>query len=128
VKNDPATPKNRAAFDMALRNLRAMHAGGVQIAMGTDSGATPLRLQGFAEHLEMELMKRAGLSAMDVLVSATRSGAAVCGVTDRGTLEAGKVADFIVLNEDPLQDIRNTREIWQVWHNGQPVTRGEASK
>jgi imidazolonepropionase-like amidohydrolase len=128
VKNDPVTPKTRAAFDMALRNLRAMHAGGVVIAMGTDSGATPLRVQGFAEHLEMELMKRAGLSAMEVLVSATRNGAAVCGVTDRGTLEAGKVADFVVLNEDPLQDIRNTREIWQVWHNGQPAKLREANK
>ncbi len=128
VKNDPATPKNRVAFDIALRNLRAMHAGGVQIAMGTDSGATPLRMQGYAEHLEMELMKRAGLSAMDVLMSATRNGAAVCGVTDRGTLEAGKVADFVVLNEDPLQDIRNTREIWQVWHNGQPAKLREANK
>ena len=73
-------------------------------------------------------MKRAGLSAMEVLVSATRNGAAVCGVTDRGTLEAGKVADFVVLNEDPLQDIRNTREIWQVWHNGQPAKLREANK
>ena len=127
VKNDPATPKNRAAFEMALRNLRAMHAGGVNIAMGTDSGATPLRLQGYAEHLEMELMRRAGLSPMDILMSATREGAAVCGVTDRGTLEPGKVADFVVLDENPLDDIRNTRKIAAVWHNGQLVPK-EAGK
>jgi imidazolonepropionase-like amidohydrolase len=118
VRHDPATPKNRQALEIALRNLKAIHAGGVNIAMGTDSGATPLRIQGYAEHLEMELMRRAGLSPMDILASATSGSAAVCGATDRGTLEAGKVADFIVLDEDPLQDIRNTRKIFAVWHSG----------
>jgi len=128
VKNDPATPKNRAAFDMALRNLKAMHAGGVEIAMGTDSGATLLRLQGFAEHLELELMRRAGMSPMDVLIAATRGSAAVCGATDRGTLEVGKAADFVVLDESPLEDIRNTRKISAVWHNGKLVPLREVSR
>ena len=127
VRNDPATAKNRQAFDIALRNLRAVHAGGVDIAMGTDSGATPLRLQGYAEHLELELMRRAGLSPMDILMSATRISAEVCGSRDRGTLEEGKRADFIVLNEDPLEDIRNTRTIFAVWHNGRKIPAQEAS-
>jgi imidazolonepropionase-like amidohydrolase len=121
VRNDPSTPKNREAFEIALRNLRAMHAGGVPIAMGTDSGATPLRIQGYAEHLELELMTRAGLSPMDVLVIATRGSAAVCGVTDRGTLEAGKAADFLMLDANPLEDIRNTRKIATVWRNGRKI-------
>jgi len=121
VRNDPATPKNRQSFEMALRNLKAMHAGGVDIALGTDSGATPLRIQGYAEHLEMELMKRAGLSPMEILVSATRVSAEVCGSKDRGTLEEGKRADFIILDEDPLEDIRNTRKISAVWHDGNKV-------
>jgi imidazolonepropionase-like amidohydrolase len=118
VHNDPATAKNHQAFDIALRNLKAIRAGGVNIAMGTDSGATPLRIQGYAEHLEMELMRRAGLSPMDILMSATSGSAEVCGTTDRGTLEAGKAADLIVLDEDPLEDIRNSRKIFAVWHNG----------
>ena len=118
VRNDPATAKERQAFAIALRNLKAMYTGGVKIAMGTDSGATPLRVPGYAEHLEMELMRRAGMSAMDILTSATSGSAEVCGAKDRGTLEAGKVADFMVLEEDPLEDIRNTRKIFQIWHNG----------
>lgn len=118
VHNDPAIAKDRQAFAIALRNLKAMYAGGVKIAMGTDSGATPLRIPGYAEHLEMELMRRAGLSPMDILVSATSGSAEVCGATERGTLEAGKIADFMVLEEDPLEDIRNTRKISAIWHNG----------
>jgi imidazolonepropionase-like amidohydrolase len=125
VLNDPATAKNRQAFEIALRNLKAIHAGGVKIAMGTDSGATPLRIQGYAEHLEMELMHRAGMSPMDILVSATSNSAAVCGAGDRGTLAEGKMADFVILDEDPLEDIRNTRSISAVWHNGLMLPRSK---
>ncbi len=121
VLRDPSTKKNREAFEIAVRNLRAMRAGGVNIAMGTDSGATPLRIQGYAEHLELELMTRAQLSPMDTLVSATRGGAAVCGVRDRGVLAPGEMADFIVLDANPLEDIRNTRKISAVWHNGRKL-------
>jgi len=62
-------------------------------------------------------MTRAGLSPMDVLVSATRNSAAIRGVMDRGTLEPGKVVDFMVLGANPLEDIRNSRKISSVWHN-----------
>jgi imidazolonepropionase-like amidohydrolase len=128
VLSDPNTKKDREAFEIALRNLRTLHAGGVNIGMGTDSGATPLRLQGFAEHLELELMTRAGLSPMDVLVSATRNSATICGVTDRGTLEPGKVADFLVLDANPLGDIRNSRRIAAVWHNGRKIPAQATSR
>lgn len=128
VRGDPATLKERQAFAIALRNLKAMYAGGVKIAMGTDSGATPLRIPGYAEHLEMELMRRAGMTPMDILTSATSGSAEVCGTAERGTLEEGKIADLMILQEDPLEDIRNTRKIWQIWHNGLMVPAKSAGQ
>lgn len=123
TRSDPKQPVNRKNFETALRNLRAMHAAGVNIALGTDSGASPVRIQGFAEHLELELMVHAGLPPLDALASAARGGAAVCGAADRGTLEPGKTADFLVLDANPLDDIRNTRKIFAVWHLGRRVER-----
>ena len=73
-------------------------------------------------------MKRAGLSPMDILVSATRISAEVCGSKDRGTLEEGKRADFLILDEDPLEDIRNTRKISAVWHNGKKIPAQEPNR
>lgn len=58
---------------------------------------------------------------MDALVCATKTNAKVLGATDRGTLETGKLADFIVLNGDPLADIRNTTRIDAVYHNGNRI-------
>ena len=121
VEHDPKTSKDRKAFAMARTNLKAMQDAGVTIAMGTDSGATPLRIQGFAEHLELELMVEAGLTPMQALVAATKGSAAVAGATQVGTLEPGNAADFIVLDANPLDDIRNTRKISAVWHNGKQL-------
>jgi imidazolonepropionase-like amidohydrolase len=58
---------------------------------------------------------------MDALVCATRTSAQVIGATDRGTLESGKLADFIILDGDPIADIRNTTRIEAVYHNGKRV-------
>jgi len=66
-------------------------------------------------------MVRAGLTPTQALTAATRGSAAVLGVSDRGTLEAGKRADFLVLAANPLNDIRNTRKIVTVWHGGREV-------
>lgn len=118
VGRDPKTRKDRQAFSTALRNLKAMRDAGVTIAMGTDSGATPLRIQGFAEHLELALMVEAGLNPMQALVAATKGSAAIAGDPDIGILKPGSVADLIVLGANPLDDIRNTRKISAVWHNG----------
>jgi imidazolonepropionase-like amidohydrolase len=104
-----------------LANLRAAHAAGVRVALGTDSGATPLRIPGFAEHLEMAHFVAAGMTPAEALRAATSNGAEVMGLADRGRLAAGQRADFLVLTADPTLDIANTRRIGAVWRNGAPV-------
>ncbi len=117
-----STARNRAAFAMALRNVKTLHAAGIHVAMGTDSGAMPTRIAGFSEHRELQLLVQAGLSPMDALVSATAYSAEVIGQDrDRGTLEPGKRADFLVLDGNPLDDIHHTTRLTAVWHGGTAI-------
>jgi imidazolonepropionase-like amidohydrolase len=58
---------------------------------------------------------------MEAIVAATRNSAAVLHASDRGTLEPGKRADFLVLAADPTVDIRNTRQLVAVWHGGREI-------
>jgi imidazolonepropionase-like amidohydrolase len=122
VAVDPNVAKNKAASANGMHNLKVLHDAGVKIAFGTDSGANPVRVQGWGEHRELELMVRAGLKPMEAISVATRGSAAFLGTADRGTLEAGKRADFIVLAANPLDDIRNTRKLVSVWHGGRENT------
>jgi imidazolonepropionase-like amidohydrolase len=110
---------DRQAVDFNLRNLGILHQAGVNIALGTDSGATALRIPGFAEHRELELMVQAGMQPIEALRSATSKAAQMMRLEDRGSLEAGSRADFLVLASDPTADIRATRSLQQVWRDGQ---------
>ena len=88
--------------------------------MGTDTGANLIgRWQGYFEHTELELMVKAGLTPMQALVAATGGAARVMKLDQIGTIERGKLADFLVLNADPVADIRNTQKIDSVWIGGQ---------
>ena len=108
----------KEALEVAKKNLKTLSDQGVRIAMGTDSGP-PGRFQGFFEHLELEMMVDAGLTPMQALVAATGTAAQCHGKAGQiGTIEPGAAADFVVLKENPLQDIKATRTIAAVWLGG----------
>ncbi len=122
VESDPNLARVKAAFAMARKNLKTLEDAGVTIAFGTDSGASPVRIPGWAEHHELELMVRAGLTPMQAICAATAGSAKVLGASDLGTLEAGKRADFVVLAGSPLSSISNTRQMLSIWHSGKEIT------
>ncbi len=116
-KGNTNRPAAQEAFGIQARNLARMNAAGVRTVVGTD-GNTP-----YAPHMEMADMVAAGMTPAQVIVAATSSGAAFLKMTDAGTVEANKSADFIVLDANPLDDIANTRKISSVYLRGAPVDR-----
>ena len=112
-------PKVNAFHNIQARNLAKMNTAGVRITMGTD-GNRP-----WGPHEEMEDMVLAGMTPAQVLVSSTRNGADFLRIADAGTLEAGKSADLLVLDANPLDDITNTRRISLVVLRGAPVDRSQ---
>jgi imidazolonepropionase-like amidohydrolase len=119
VKNDAGAQWYKEHLPVAMRNLKTLSDAGINIAMGTDSGGGPGRFQGYFEHLELEYETKAGLTPMQALVSATSGAAKAINISKEvGTLEKGKLADFVVLTANPLDDIKNTRAIESVWIGG----------
>lgn len=108
----------KVGLEVAKKNLKTLADQGVRIAFGTDTGP-PARFQGFFEHLELEMMVDAGLTPMQAIVSAT-GDAARCHrkAGELGTLAPGAAADLLILNANPLENIRNTRRIDAVWIAG----------
>jgi imidazolonepropionase-like amidohydrolase len=121
TRADPQAQSIKPALQQAMKNLKLLSDGGVSIAMGTDSGAAnnPGRWQGYFEHVELEYMAKAGMTPMQVLVAATGGAARVMKLDGLGTIQPGKWADLLVLNANPLTDIRNSRQIHSVWIGGQ---------
>lgn len=108
----------RDAVRINQRNLKRLHDAGVRIGFGTDSGATPLRIPGFAEHRELELMVEAGLTPREAITIATRNAAELLELADRGRIAKGMRADFVVVKGDPSRDLSALREIESVWCRG----------
>ncbi|AGA26845.1 amidohydrolase family protein [Singulisphaera acidiphila] len=123
VLADPKTAAARASLAMNLRNLKTLHDAGVKIGFGTDSGATPLRVAGIAEHRELALMVEAGLTPQQALKIATANAADALRLTDRGRIAPGLRADFIVLDADPSRAIGNSQSIREVWLRGRVFPR-----
>lgn len=129
VKNSPDFERNMKGFKIALTNVKKIHDAGILVALGTDSGAFPIRAQGFSEHLELELLVQAGLTPLQAIKAATKNAATVLKIDKQfGTLEKGKAADFIVLTASPEKEIRNTRNIESVWKDGKEVSKGPLKK
>jgi imidazolonepropionase-like amidohydrolase len=106
---DRARQNAARQFALDADNVRRVHQAGIPVAVGTDAG-NPLTLHGPSIYLEMEALQRAGLSPTEVIVAATRNGAvAMNRLADFGTVEAGKIADLLILDADPTADIRNMR-------------------
>ena len=120
VRGNPTTAQIKKAIVQAERNVKLLNDAGITMAMGTDSGAggNPGRWQGYFEHVEMEMMNKAGMTPMQVIVASTANAARIFGLSQVGTLEAGKWADLVVLSANPLENIRNTRAIDSVWIGG----------
>ena len=119
TRNNKAAQDIKPALEMANRNLKTLQDAGVTIAMGTDTGTNLGQWQGYFEQIELEMMVKAGLTPMQTIVAATGGAAKVMKLDQQlGTIAPGKLADLLVLNANPLTDIKNTRQIHSVWIGG----------
>jgi imidazolonepropionase-like amidohydrolase len=104
-----------------MKNVKTLFDAGVNVGFGTDSGATPLRIAGFAEHRELKLLTDAGLTPLQAIQTATKNAAAVLHLDDRGVIAPGKLADLLVVDGDPSKDIAAVDNIDSVWRRGRKV-------
>ena len=115
-------PEAQESFGIQARNLARLNQEGMRIAFGTDGNA------GWSPHLEMADMVASGMTPHEVIVAATGNSAAFMELDDTGTVEAGKSADFVVLEANPLDDIANTRAIEAVYLRGEALDRAALSE
>jgi imidazolonepropionase-like amidohydrolase len=125
------TPKGRAAgaqessaWDSTMVTMRRLRAAGLRMALGSDEGGTARNKPvGFFAHIDLENLTSLGLTPAEAIVAATKTSAEVLGLSELGGIASGKEASFIVLDANPLADIRNTRQIGRVYLRGHQVDR-----
>lgn len=112
-----------AKYDVARQNIVSMYRAGVPILAGTDANTSPGSpapvLHGISLHKELELLTECSMSTVEVLQAATSLPAKYFGLHDRGVVQPGYRADFILVKGNPVEDIRATRDIQGVWIAGQ---------
>jgi imidazolonepropionase-like amidohydrolase len=117
------TEDSRETYARMQRTIAKLNAAGVLIALGTDTGPRD-QFFGYTSQRELELMVAAGMTPAQVIVAATRTPAEILGIGERlGTVAAGKSADFLVLDANPLDNIANTRRIASVYLRGEELDR-----
>jgi imidazolonepropionase-like amidohydrolase len=112
----------RGTYGKMRESLRKLNEAGITITLGGDTGI-PGAWHGWAEHYELETMVDAGMTPAQVIQAATSNAARVLKIEDLGTIAVGKSADFLVLDADPLQDIKNARKISAVYLRGSALDR-----
>jgi imidazolonepropionase-like amidohydrolase len=124
ARRDPtAVERSRKGYAILKASVAKLAAAGARVILGCDTGLED-HFFGYAEQKELELMVEAGMTPSQVIVAATSRAADYLGLADRGTLAAGKRADFLVLDGNPLEQIRNTRRIAKMYLAGVEVDRG----
>jgi imidazolonepropionase-like amidohydrolase len=112
-----------------LEVVKAMHAAGIQFLAGTDTAPGVYIFPGFSLHEELQRFVAAGFTPLEALQTATLNPATFLGIADRvGTVEKGKLADLVLLDDNPLDDIRNTQKITAVVANGRYLSRADLDR
>jgi imidazolonepropionase-like amidohydrolase len=119
-----AVARTRQRFDQLKTIFAKLQSANVRIALGTDAGPGD-QFFGWGVHYELETLVALGWTPMQAIVSGTRTSAEVMGLRQLGTVQAGKSADFIVLDANPLDNIVNSRKINKVYLRGLPVHRAD---
>ena len=118
-----SSPEAQARLETQKHNFMQMIQAGARLALGTDAGVIPKYSFGWAEHHEIEMYVKFGLTPAQAIVASTSTPTAIMKINDTGTLSTGKRADFLVLDANPLENIRNTRRINSVYLNGVKIDR-----
>jgi imidazolonepropionase-like amidohydrolase len=116
-------PENTAREDILSYNVKQMVASGARLVLGTDAGIAARHAFGWADHHEISRWVELGVTPSDAIIAATSRPAELLGLKDLGTLATGKSASFIVLQANPLENIKNMRQIDSVYLGGDKIDR-----